>query len=397
MKNPQHAFFVRWLRIFYFVYLQEVKLGRLEQQRLYEIAITLIPGIGDKMAKTLIAHCGSAEAVFKEKKMALTKIPGIGSKTAEQVVGQTILSRAEEEFEFIQKKEITSLFFLDEDYPQRLKMCEDAPVMLYYKGNADLNKRQIISIVGTRNATSYGVDFCKEFIQELKTYNPLVISGLAYGIDICAHKESLKNGVPTVGVLAHGLDRIYPALHTNVADQMVENGGLITEFLSETNPDRENFPKRNRIVAGMSDAVIVVEAAIKGGALITAEIANSYNREVFAVPGNLKSTFSEGCNHLIKINKAALLESVKDLEYILGWKERETNVSPQIPLFPDLSADEEKLVQLFKQAPGYKMQLEELCLKSGFTVSKLLQILMTLELKGVVKNYPGKVFGLAGM
>lgn len=369
----------------------------MDQQRLYQIAITLIPGIGDKTAKTLIAHCGSAEAVFKEKKTVLTKIPGIGKKTAEQVVGQSILSKAEEEFEFVQKKGITPLFYLDEEYPRRLRMCEDAPVVLYYKGNADLNKRQIISIVGTRNATTYGLDFCKEFIQDLKPYNPLVISGLAYGIDVCAHKESLKNGVPTVGVLAHGLDRIYPALHTNIADQMVENGGLITEFLSETNPDRENFPKRNRIVAGMSDAVIVVEAAIKGGALITAEIANSYNREVFAVPGNLKSTFSEGCNHLIKINKAALLESVKDLEYILGWKEREAVQSPQIPLFPDLNSDEEKLVQILKESVAYRMQLEALCLKSGMPISKLLQILMSLELKGVVKNYPGKVFGLSGV
>lgn len=364
----------------------------MNSQRIFQIGISLIPGVGDKVAKTLIAHCGSAEAVFKEKKSTLLKISGIGNKVAESVATQSVLSRAEEELKFIEKNEIQPLFYLDTGYPQRLKLCDDGPVMLYFRGNVDLNKRQVIAIVGTRNATSYGLDFCKNFIEDLKPFNPLVISGLAYGIDICAHKESLKMGVPTAGVLAHGLDRIYPQLHKNTANQMLENGGLLTEFISESNPDRENFPKRNRIVAGISDAVIVVEAAKKGGALITAEIANSYNREVFAVPGNLGSAFSEGCNHLIKTNKAAMITGVEDLKYILGWKaEEKQTVQPQ--LFPDLNGVEKQIADLLRDKGG-KEELDIICLSLKIPVSKALQHLMGLELKGLVKSYPGKVYGL---
>lgn len=348
------------------------------------------------MAKNLIAHCGSAEAVFTEKKAALQKIPGIGTKVAQNIMGQSILSAAEEEVNFIRSNNITPLFYLDKGYPNRLKMCDDSPVILYFRGNVDLNKRQVISIVGTRNATSYGLDFCKEFISDIKPFNPLVVSGLAYGIDVCAHKESLKNGVPTVGVLAHGMDRVYPQLHKRVADQMLENGGLITEFRRETNPDRENFPRRNRIVAGMSDAVVVVEAAKRGGALITAEIANSYNREVFAVPGNLKSPFSEGCNHLIKINKAALIEGVQDLKYILGWEEKLGAGIQQIPLFPELTKAEQGLVDILKECEG-KAELDNICQSAKLPVAKVLQILMSLEIKSVVKNYPGKVYGISGL
>lgn len=364
----------------------------MESQRIFQIGISLIPGVGDKVAKTLIAHCGSAEAVFKEKKTALLKISGIGSKVAESVSTQSVLSRAEEEWNFVQKNDITPIFYLEPEYPQRLKLCEDGPVMIYYKGNADLNKRQIIAIVGTRNATSYGIDFCKDFIEEMKPFNPLVISGLAYGIDITAHKESLKNGIPTIGVLAHGLDRVYPSLHRKVADQMLQNGGLLTEFISETNPDRENFPKRNRIVAGISDAVIVVEAAKKGGALITAEIANSYNREVFAVPGNLGSPFSEGCNNLIKTNKAAMITSVMDLGYILGWEQEEKKViQPQ--LFLELEGIEKQIADLLRERGG-REELDKICLLLKIPVSKALRHLMGLELKGVVKNEPGKVYSL---
>lgn len=365
----------------------------MDSQRIYQIGITLIPGVGDKVAKTLIAHCGSAEAVFKENKKALLKIPGVGKKVADSVVTQTILSRAEDELSFIDKYDITPLFYLEDDYPKRLKLCEDGPVMLYFKGNVNLNKRQVVAIVGTRNATQYGRDFCENFVSELKPFNPLVISGLAYGIDICAHKEALKNGIPTVGVMAHGLDRVYPGLHKKVADQMLENGGLITDFISETNPDRENFPKRNRIVAGISDAVIVVEAAKKGGALITAEIANSYNREVFAVPGRLGDAFSEGCNHLVKINKAALLEGVQDLKYLLGWEEVTGSSQVQAQLFPDLS-DEEMLLVDFLTQKGGKAELDTICVSMRVPVGKVLQTLMTLELKGVVKSQPGRVYSL---
>ncbi len=348
--------------------------------------------MGDRVAKTLIAHCGSAEAVFKEQKAALLKIPGIGDTVAKSVTTQEVFARAEQELEFIEKNEVQPLFYLDEEYPQRLKMCNDGPVMLYYKGNVNLNKRQVIAIVGTRNATSYGLDFCEKFIEDLKPFNPLVISGLAYGIDVCAHKESLKFGIPTVGVLAHGLDRVYPSLHRKVANQMLENGGLISEFISETNPDRENFPKRNRIVAGISDAVVVVQAAKKGGALITAEIANSYNREVFAVPGNLGSPFSEGCNHLIKINKAAMITCVEDLKYLLGWQAHEKkHIQPQ--LFPELNGVEKQIADLLRDRGG-REELDKICLTLKMPVSKTLQHLMSLELKGLVKSQPGKVYCL---
>lgn len=350
--------------------------------------------MGDKIAKTLIAHCGGAEAVFREKKYALEKIPGIGKKSAQNISEHTVLQKAEEEIRFMEKYKVRALYYLDGDYPRRLKLCEDGPVMLYYKGTADLNKRQVIAIVGTRNATSYGKQFCQDFIAGLKPFNPVIISGLAYGIDSCAHKQSLKNGLPTVGVLAHGHDRLYPQANAALADKMLENGGLLTEFLSGTNPDRENFPKRNRIVAGISDAVIVVEAAKRGGALITAEIANSYNRDVFAVPGNLGSTFSEGCNFLIKTNKAALLTAPEDLKYILGWEESVKHAKPsQTALFQELEGLQKKIWHNLNNAGG-KQELDRLCLELKEPVGKVLQHLMTMELNGLVKSYPGKVYSL---
>ncbi len=365
----------------------------MENELLHRVALTLIPGVGDKIAKTLIAHCGSAQAVFTEKRSVLEKIPGIGTKASKNISSQEVFSRAETELKFIEAKDVTPLFYLDEDYPRRLKMCEDGPLMLYYRGNANLNKQQVVAIVGTRNATEYGRDFCEKFIAELKPYNPLIISGLAYGIDVYAHKQALKCGLPTVAVLAHGHDRIYPSTHKSVAMDMLENGGLLTDYLSETNPDRENFPKRNRIVAGISDAVVVVEAAKKGGALITADIANSYNRDVFAVPGNLGNSFSEGCNLLIKQNKAALITGAADLRYILGWEEQQAaETASQTKLFVELGEGEKQVWDLLSISG--KEELDTLCIKLKLPVSKVLQHLMSLELKGLVKSQPGKVYSL---
>lgn len=365
----------------------------MKDELLHRIALTLIPGVGDKIAKTLIAHCGSALAVFGEKRAVLEKIPGIGSNASKNITTQNVLTRAEAELSFIESKDIQPLFYLDEEYPRRLKMCEDGPLMLYYRGNANLNKQQVIAIVGTRNATDYGRSFCENFIEELKPYNPLIISGLAYGIDIHSHRKALQNGLPTVAVLAHGHDRIYPAAHKSTAHDMLQNGGLLTDYLSETNPDRENFPKRNRIVAGISDAVVVVEAAKKGGALITAEIANSYNRDVFAVPGNLGHPFSEGCNLLIKQNKAALITGASDLKYILGWEEQQkVEAHSQTQLFIDLDGVEKEVWSLLSTEG--KMQLDTLCIKLKLPVSKVLQHLMALELKGLVKALPGKVYAI---
>lgn len=359
---------------------------------LYQIALTMIPGIGDKSAKNLVAHCGSARAVFEERKTALLKIPGIGAKSVGNIVNQAVLGEAEEELKFIEKNQVRSLFYLEKEYPERLKLCEDGPVMLYYRGNADLNKRHVIAMVGTRNATSYGLEFCEWFVNHLKPYNPLIISGLAYGIDAQSHKQALKNGLPTIAVLGHGLDRVYPQVHTNLARSMEENGGLLTEFRSGTNPDRENFPKRNRIVAGIADAVVVVEAAKTGGALITAEIANSYNREVFAVPGRLGDKFSEGCNFLIKTHKAALVNTPADLSYLLGWEKTEARPKQQ-QLFVELEGLEKEVWQNLRKAGG-NQELTKICLALNIPVNKALQTLMSLELQGLVKSKPGKVYAL---
>ena len=364
----------------------------MQNDLLYKIGITLLDRVGDINAKRLIAGCGSAEAVFKEKKHNLQKIDGIGELTAKAIAGQSVLARAEKEIKFIEKHAIQALFFTDKAYPQRLKQCADGPVMLYYKGNADLNNRKVISIVGTRKASEYGKQFCAELIAHLQTHQTLIVSGLAYGIDICAHKESVKNNLPTVGVLAHGLDKIYPSQHKATADKMLENGGLLSDYISGTEPDRENFPKRNRIVAGMCDAVIVVEAGITGGALITAEIANSYSRDVFALPGRINDEFSAGCNKLIKINKAALIESYADIVYLLGWQKEEIKAAKQAKLFLDLSEDELILVDYLKEKGN--LAIDELCYATNFSMSKASAILLNLEFNGVVKTLPGKVYQL---
>ncbi len=359
---------------------------------LHCIALSLVPGVGDVAAKKLVAYCGSPEAVFKAKKSHLLKIPGLGEITANSILNQNVFARAEKELTFIERQKIKPLFYLDDAYPKRLKHCSDSPTMLYFKGNANLNSEKIVSIVGTRNASEYGKKITQQLVSELKQHEVSVVSGLAYGIDICAHKAAVQQQLPTIAVLAHGLDRIYPPAHKSTAEKMLENGGWLTEFLSETNPDRENFPKRNRIVAGMSDAVVVVEAAITGGALITAEIANSYNRDVFAVPGKLEDAYSAGCNRLIKTNKAALLESAKDIAYLLNWDQVNKQAIAQQRLFIDLNAEEQKLVDVLKEKGN--VAIDELCFHSEFTLSKVAGLLLNLEFNGVIKSLPGKVYQL---
>jgi len=357
---------------------------------LYQIGITLISGIGDINAKKLIAYCGGAEAVFKEKKNALTKIPGIGTSTVNSIISQKVLKRAEEEIAFIQRYNITPLYFTEEEYPQRLKHCIDGPILLYYKGNADLNKPRVIGVVGTRSASEYGKETGNKIIEELAELDVIVISGLAYGIDTIAHKAALANNLKTVGVLAHGLDRIYPVANKSLAEKIILNGGLITDFLSKTNPDRENFPKRNRIIAGLVDALIVVESAIKGGALITANIANSYDRDVFAFPGKISDKYSEGCNFLIKTNKAALIQSGKDISYIMQWDYRSKKTSRQQKLFVELDPDEKMIVEILKKSEV--CSIDYIVLQSKLSSSKIASILLNLEFKGVVKNLPGKMY-----
>jgi len=359
----------------------------------YKIALTLIPNIGDILAKRLVAYCGSVQAVFEEKKSSLEKIPGIGSILAHEVINHSIFERAEEEINFIEKNNIAPLFYLDSNYPKRLTYCEDSPVMLYYKGNVNLNSEKIISIVGTRDATEYGKKLCEKLITDLAVHNVIIVSGLAYGIDICAHKAALANKLPTICTLAHGLDRIYPALHQSTAQKMLDNGGWLTDFTSNTVPDRENFPRRNRIVAGISDATIVIESKKTGGSLITADIANSYNRDVFAFPGRIDDVCSEGCNNLIKQNKAALIQSAADLIYILGWEQTKKNKAPQQKkLFLELSTDEELLVNQLKEKES--VTIDDLCFATKLPMSKVSALLLTLEFSGIVKSFPGKAYRL---
>lgn len=366
-----------------------------ERELQYRIALTFIPGVGHALAKALLAYCGSPEAVFKEKKSRLLRIPYIGQAVADAIRKQDAFGRAEKEITFIKKHKIQPLFFLDDDYPRRLKHCPDYPVMLYYNGNASLNNKRILSIVGTRNATRYGMEVCRSLIAGLSVPAPLIVSGLAYGIDICAHREALQNSLETVGVLGHGLDRIYPLMHKEVAGKMLGSGGLLTEYPSGTKPDAENFPMRNRIIAGLADAVLVVEAGESGGALITAELANGYNREVFAVPGRISDSFSVGCNALIKQNKAMLISTASDIENNMGWDISRDMSSPgntQMKLFAELT-DEEKAITrvLSEEGPA---GIDSLCMKAGFTSAKASSVLLSLEFAGIVKSLPGKIYKL---
>jgi DNA processing protein len=358
---------------------------------IYKIGLTLIEHVGAVNAKNLIAYCGSAEAVFKEKKSHLLKIPNIGTKTAQAIANQNVLLRAEEEITFIEKNEIQTYYYLDNNYPNRLKNCLDAPVLLYGKGNMDLNHQKMISVVGTRNNTIYGELFCDELLKELVDYNVCVVSGMAYGIDIIAHRGCLHYQIPTIGVVAHGLDRMYPKIHQKEARKMMNNGGILTEYLSQTIPDKENFPQRNRIVAGMTDATIVVESAIRGGSLITAELANGYNRDVFALPGNINHSFSKGCNWLIKTNRAHIIESAKDLIQMLNWDiiDKKTQ-NTQTSLFLDLTKEEKIIWDILKE--NSELSIDDICFKSNMTISKVSGLLLSLEFSGLIKSLPGKIY-----
>ncbi|WP_421943066.1 DNA-processing protein DprA [Pedobacter sp.] len=361
---------------------------------LHKIALTFIKSIGPVNAKNLLAYCGSAEAVFSATRKQLLQIPGIGEKTVEAILKTDALERAKEELDFIEKHGIEVLFFSDENYPKRLKNCFDAPILLYFKGSVDLNHKRIISIVGTRNATEYGRMLCKQLCEVLAAYDVLIVSGLAYGIDVTTHKECLLNNIATVGVLGHGLDRLYPQIHKPVAQKMVLNGGLISEFPTKTNPDRQNFPQRNRIIAGIADATIVIEASIKGGALITAEIANSYNKDVYAFPGRTNDIFSEGCNFLIKTNRAGLINNANDLIYYLGWDDEVKNkkAKTQTTLQLNLTANEQKVVDALQSG---QLSIDELAIAVNIQQSKLAIILLTLEMQGIIISMPGKVYKLA--
>jgi len=364
----------------------------MSDELIYKIGITLIPSIGSVNGKKLISYCGGVEAVFKEKRAALMKIPGIGTHTVNKIVNHSVLKRAEKEIEFLNKHAIQPLFFTDKDYPKRLFHCEDGPLMMFYKGNKSLNHARMLAVVGTRRSTSYGRVQCEKIIEGLREKDVMIVSGLAYGIDSCAHRNALKNELPTIGVMGHGLDRIYPAENRNLAASMMENGGLLSEFLSGTIPDRENFPKRNRIVAGMTDATLVIESGVKGGAIITANIAFSYSRDVMAVPGKINEPYSKGCNFLIKTNRAALVESAKDITDIMGWEDIKKEVKAQAQLFVNLNDQEQLLVDILQESG--ETGIDVLMAKSKIPVSQVSSCLLNLEFQGMVISLPGKRYKL---
>ncbi len=359
---------------------------------LYLIALSFVPQVGPIGGRNLISYCGSAQAVFQKSTQELTKIPGIGEVQANSIKSFKNFKGAEEELKFCQKQNIQLLPYHASDYPKRLKRCYDSPLLLYYKGNASLDAEKTVCIIGTRKCTPYGKDFVQKLCRDLANSGILVFSGLAYGIDIQAHQSALENNLATVGVMAHGHDRLYPAVHKPVVREMMQNGGLLTQFPSGTNPDRENFPSRNRIVAGLSDACIVVESDFKGGAMITAEIAQSYNRDVFAVPGAVSSKASKGTHHLIKSNQAFLMESAEDLIFQMGWKQGESRNQTQLAL--DITEVERQILTLFEvKSP---LHIDELLDRCALTSSQLSLCLLELELKGLMKCLPGKMYAKIG-
>ena len=368
-----------------------------EEEQIYSIALTMVPGIGHIGAKHLIDGMGNAVDVFRLRKEISERIPEVSQRVIEALDCPQAVLRAEQEYEFIRKNRISCLSFHDEAYPSRLQECEDAPVVLFFKGNADLNSLHILNMVGTRNATDYGTQICASFLRDLKALcsDVLVVSGLAYGIDIHAHREALANELPTVGVLAHGLDRIYPHVHRKTAVDMLEKGGLLTEFLSGTNPDRHNFISRNRIVAGMCDATIVIESAEKGGSLITAELTEGYHRDCFAFPGRMSDEYSKGCNRLIRDNKASLLLSAEDFVQAMGWNMQTTlseKVSVQRSLFIELSEEEQKIVAILEKLGN--LQINSLVVEADIPVNKMTALLFELEMKGVIRVLTGGMYQL---
>ncbi len=364
-----------------------------EEEILAVLRLQNTKSVGDILAKKLIATVGSAEAVFSEKKHLLQKIRGIGSFTVQHLLDESNLRMAERELDYIQRHQIKFTYFLNDDYPQNLQHCIDAPILLFQDGHIDLSNEKIISIVGTRNMTKYGQGFCEQLIEELTPYNPIIVSGFAYGVDICAHKAAFKNKLQTIAVLAHGLEQIYPKAHKKYIHQVNENGGFLTEFFHNEAPQRENFLKRNRIVAGISKATIIVESAEKGGSLVTADIANSYDKDVFAVPGKVTDRMSSGCNDLIRNHKAHLLQSADDIVKILNWDIQKVSTPKQKQLFIELSQEEQKVYDHL-QNKGQEL-LDTISFETHLPVYQLATILLQMELKGVIKPLPGKMFELA--
>lgn len=361
-----------------------------EQDLFYLLALLRVEGVGDIMAKKLLANFGNAENIFKAKNSQIAAVDGVGAVLLKNLKDKTVFEKASQELKFIDQNDIKTSFFQQEHYPDRLKHCIDAPVLIFSAGNINLANKRVISIVGTRQITSYGIEFCRNLIEDLAPLNPVIVSGFAYGVDIVAHQLAIENKLQTIGVLAHGLNQIYPKAHKKYMAKMEENGGFITEFWSSTNPDKENFVRRNRIVAGMSEATIVIESADRGGSLITANMANEYNRDVFAVPGRVTDKYSQGCNQLIKTQKANVITSAADLVYMLNWDIKSEIKPVQKQLFIDLESDEQKIYDFLLK--NGKELLDIIALQCELPIFKISGILLNMELKGVVRPLPGKLF-----
>ena len=363
-----------------------------EEKLLAILRLQKSKAVGDILAKKLIVNVGDVTEIFKEKVINLSKINGIGNHVLKHLFDKENIKAAEQELKYIQHNKIAYSYFLDDDYPSNLQHCIDSPILLFKDGNIDFSNEKIISIVGTRNMSSYGRDFCNKLVNDLKEYNPIIVSGFAYGVDICAHKAAIKNNLQTIAVLAHGLDEIYPKVHKKYISSVNENGGFLTEFWHKETPLRENFLKRNRIVAGISKATIIIESAEKGGSLVTADIANSYDRDVFAVPGRTTDLYSKGCNNLIKNNKAFLLNSADEIIRMLNWDIKQKPKTIQKQLFVELNESEQKIYDLLHEK-GAQL-LDVISLECNIPVYQLSSILLQMELKGVSKPLPGKMFEL---
>jgi len=364
-------------------------------EKLYQIGLYLTPGLGDILIKKLISYCGSAEAVFKSPGKLKGKTLGIGSKIIHGLKASGTLIKAEHVLRQAEKESVKILFYTDKQYPYRLKQIYDAPSLLFFKGNAQLNDGKIISVVGSRKATDYGKEITQQLIKDLSRHDPLIVSGLAYGIDICAHRSALECGLQTLGVMASGIDIIYPKLHTKTTLQMFKQGGVLTENTFGTIPDSHLFPARNRIIGGISDLTIIVEAATKGGAIITANLAFGYDREVFAVPGDIINNYSKGCNELIRTQKAHLCSGAKDIEYVMNWtpEAKKENTKPMPLDLSQYSDEEQKIITALAQK-SLVLHIDKISFLSQLSTNKVASVLLMLEFKGVVKALPGKSFSL---
>jgi len=358
----------------------------------YKIALTLVPNVGPITGRLLLNYTGTPEELFKSTKKALMKIPGIGPTIASAITSKEILDTAGRELDILLKEGIQPVFFTDEGYPWRLRHYPDSPLLLFFQGAGELNPARCISVIGTRKPSHYGISFCEEFLQGVRHYSPTIISGLAYGIDVAAHRKAMELGLPTIGVVAHGLGQMYPAGHRAVARRMLESGGLLSEYTFHTTAEKEYFPLRNRIVAGLCDGLIVVETGPEGGSLITAQFANDYHKDVFAVPGRIKDPVSAGCNLLIKTHRANLIESPMDFIQAMRWDEPDRKQNVQQTLFPVLEPEEQKIVDLLRSRR--ETGIDELSASLDIGQGGIASILLELELKGIVKSLPGKRFAL---